>query len=77
MYMKRYVAPILSALAVGIIIAAFGIFYFVVFKEIPGASLVGFIFAAGALIGLGALVAVLIQRIKEIKGGEEDDLGKY
>ncbi len=25
----------------------------------------------------GALIYVLIQRIREIKGGEEDDLGKY
>ena len=69
--------PILSALAVGIIIAAFGIFYFVVFKKIPGASIIGFIFAGGALAGLAALAAVLYQRIKEIKRGEEDDLGKY
>ncbi len=75
--MKRYVAPVVSALAVGIVIAAFGVFYFVIFKKIPGASLLGFIFAAGALAGLGALVVVLVQRIKEIKRGEEDDLGKY
>lgn len=75
--MKRYVAPILSALAVGIIIAAFGIFYFVIFKKIPGASIIGLLFAALALIGLGVLAAVLIQRIREIKRGEDDDLGKY
>ena len=37
----------------------------------------GFICIAAALIGVGALTAVLIQRIKEIKGGEEDDLGQY
>ncbi len=75
--MKRYIAPVLSALAVGIVIAAFGIFYFVIFKKIPGASIIGFIFAAGALVGLAALAAVLVQRIKEIRQGEEDDLGKY
>lgn len=34
----------------------------------------------GLLIGLalgGACVFALIERIKEVKGGEEDDLGKY
>ncbi len=75
--MKRYIAPVLSALAVGIVIAAFGIFYFLIFKEIPGARVIRFIFASGVLIGVGALTAVLIQRIREIKRGEEDDLGKY
>ena len=75
--MKRYVAPVLSALAAGIIIAAFGVFYFVLFRKIPGASIIGLLFAALALIGLGVLAAVLIQRIREIKRGEDDDLGKY
>ena len=75
--MKRYIAPVLSALAVAVIIAAFGIFYFILFKEIPGASVIRFVFAAGALIGLVVLAAVLVQRIKEIKRGEDDDLGKY
>jgi hypothetical protein len=29
------------------------------------------------VISVGVMVAVLVQRIKEIKEGEEDDLSKY
>ena len=75
--MKRYVAPVLSAIGAGIVIIAIGVFYFRIFKEIPGGSVIGFIAVTGVLAGLGVLIAVLIQRIKELKGGEEDDLGKY
>ena len=28
-------------------------------------------------IGTALIIMVLIERLKEIKGGEEDDLGKY
>lgn len=70
--MKRYVAPMVSAIAAAILIVVFGFFYYFIFKEIPGTGLIQFVF-----IAVGILIAVLLQRIKEIKEGEEDDLGKY
>lgn len=75
--MKRYTAPILSAIGVAVIIAVFGGFYFIIFEAIPGASCMRFLILGLVLVALGVLLAVLIQRIKEIKRGEEDDLGKY
>jgi len=75
--MKRYIAPFISAIAVALVIVAFGLFYFLIFREIPGTGYIRFIFIALTLIAVGVLVAVLIQRIGEIKEGEEDDLGKY
>ena len=75
--MKRYIAPFISAIAVALVIVAFGLFYFLIFREIPGTGYIRFIFVALTLIAVGVLVAVLIQRIGEIKEGEEDDLGKY
>ena len=75
--MKRYIAPLISAIAVAIIIVAFGFFYFLIFKEIPGTGFIRFIFAAVTLIAVGVMIAVLVQRIREIKEGEEDDLGEY
>jgi len=75
--MKRYTAPIVAAIGAGVIIAVFGGFYFMIFKAIPGASCMRLLIAGIVLAALGVLVAVLIQRIKEIKEGEEDDLGKY
>lgn len=72
-HIKKMIAPI----AITVII--------IIYYAVWGALLVGTIentvmkIISGvvpALI-LAAMVAVCIQRIKEIKGGEEDDLGKY
>jgi len=70
---KKMVAPIL--------IVVFIILYYI----IVGIALI--LFDAPGLVkviilGISSIVAiififVLIERIKEIKGGEEDDLGKY
>jgi len=75
--MKRYVAPMVSAIAAAILIVVFGFFYYFIFKEIPGTGIIQFIFIAVTFIAVGVLIAVLLQRIREIKEGEEDDLGKY
>ena len=75
--MKRYIAPFISAIVVALVIVAFGLFYFIIFREIPGTGFIRFIFIAVTLTAVGVLVTVLIQRIREIKEGEEDDLGKY
>ena len=75
--MKRYIAPFISAIAVALIIVAFGLFYFLIFREIPGTGYIGFIFIAVTVVAVGVMAAVLVQRIKEIKEGDEDDLGKY
>ena len=75
--MKRYFAPFFSAVIAALLIVVFGLFYFFIFKEIPGAGYIGYIFIAIAIIFVGVMVAVLVQRIKEIKEGDEDDLGKY
>lgn len=75
--MKRYIAPMVSAIVVALIIVAFGLFYFLIFREIPGTGYIRFIFIAVTIVAVGVMAAVLIQRIKEIKEGEDDDLGKY
>ena len=75
--MKRYIAPFISAIVVALIIVAFGLFYFLIFKEIPGTGYIRFIFTSITVVAVGVMAAVLIQRMKEIKEGDEDDLGKY
>ncbi len=75
--MKRYVGPFVSALTVSLVITAFGLFYFIILKQIPGLGYIRFIFIAVAIVSVCVLVIVLIQRIRELKEGEEDDLGKY
>ena len=71
--MKKYFAPIL----VSVLMIIYFIVYFsvlimlvenLVFKDLLG--IVPAIFS-------GIMIFVLIERIKEIRSGEEDDLGKY
>ena len=71
--MKKYLAPILAA----IFMIAYFIIYFgfiitfienLIFKIIIG--ILPIVFA-------GVMIFVLIERIKEIRSGEENDLGKY
>ncbi|WP_431724918.1 hypothetical protein [Treponema socranskii] len=52
---------------------AFGVF-FVKFATPLILKLIGIIVPAALS---AAFIWLLVQRIKEIKGGEEDDLGKY
>ena len=70
---KKMIAPVVITILV------------LIFLIIYGAVLMGaaemnplFLFFVIPLALLGAgMVCVLIARIKEIKGGEEDDLGNY
>ena len=46
------------------------------FSEVESGFLKFLVAVAPAALG-ATMIGVCIQRIKEIKGGEEDDLGKY
>ena len=72
-HIKKTIAPIIVSLcllgyclSVSIVLIKF---------NIPNAIKLIIIIASS--IGSLVIVMVLIQRLKEIKGGEEDDLGKY
>ena len=70
---KKMIAPVAVTILFLLICAAYGLFYIV--TEIP---LFIRVFVVVVLIALGvAMIATLIARIKEIKGGEEDDLNNY
>lgn len=69
---KKMIAPIIVTVAVVLYyILYFGLLIFM----IPGIFKV--IFGIIPLIFAGLMIYVCVQRIKEIKGGEEDDLSKY
>lgn len=71
---KKMVAPFVIA---GIIIVYYAAIAFVFFliPEIPMIIKVVIVVVPLALAGVA--VAVLVERIKEIRSGEEDDLSKY
>ncbi len=71
---NKYIAPIIITICLVLYYIGFGVVCFVV-KEIP--------FAVKLLAGIiplalaGVCIYVLIERINEIRSGEEDDLSKY
>lgn len=71
---KRYAVPIIITL---ILLLYFIVYFGVLIAILPRDwKYVLFIFPL-ALAVIGLLIYVCIDRIKEIRSGEEDDLGKY
>ena len=69
---KKMIAPVI----ITVLVVLYYILYFgllVVYVDGIFKLLLGII----PLILAGAMIYVCIERINEIKGGEEDDLGKY
>jgi len=71
---KKMIAPVIIASLmllyyIGIILL------FLIVEEIPFA--VKLLMIVGPLAICGVTIGVLVSRIKEIEGGEEDDLSKY
>ena len=75
--MKKYFGPVLGcAIVVAVALAVLVLFLWSNKADPAPGFVVGYVCAAAALIALGTLVALLF-RIKEIRKGEEDDLGNY
>ena len=71
-HMKKMIAPII----VTVLVILYYVLYFgILIYLVPG----GFKIIIGIipLIFTGLMIYVCVERIKEINGGEEDDLGKY
>lgn len=71
---KKMIAPIVVALIIILYYVGIAVF----FVKIPGISTVIKILMAVIPLALAVVMTgVLISRIKEIRGGEEDDLSQY
>ncbi len=70
---KKMIAPILVTV---FLIIYCGLYYGFFIYLIPIVFL-KILFGVIPVLLLGVLIYVCIERIKEIKGGEEDDLSKY
>ena len=74
MHRRKYIAPVV----VVVLLCAYYIAFAVLVGRIPELPLFGKIAAIILpLVICGALIGVLVQRIREIRGGEEDDLDQY
>lgn len=71
--MKKMIAPIIITVILLIVLLSYGVIWFIVPIAVILKIIIGII-----LLGLcGVSIFVLIERIKEIRSGEEDDLSKY
>ena len=70
---KKMIAPVIVTILFLLICAVYGLFYLV--TEVPFFIRVFVVVVISALAI--AMIVTLIARIKEIKGGEEDDLNNY
>ncbi|MBI9104218.1 MAG: hypothetical protein JEY99_17505 [Spirochaetales bacterium] len=75
--MSKYTAPVVILVLMVLVAIGGGSLYFLVFSlaSFPVIFRIGVVIATVIVIAI--LTAVFIQRIKEINGGEEDDISKY
>mgnify|MGYP001111068010 CR=1 FL=1 len=70
---KKIIAPV--------VIAAVSVLYYALFLGVllwlPMFSLMKILLGVVPLVFIGVLVFVTVERIQEIRSGEEDDLSKY
>lgn len=70
---KKMIAPIV----ITTLLIIYYIFYFVVLIAVIPVTIMKIIFGIIPVVFAGVLIYVCIQRINEIRSGEEDDLSKY
>jgi len=73
MNIKKIVAPVIVTLILSGYFLSIG-FAFYKFA-LPNSIKITVVIAS--VIGTAVIIGVLVERLKEIKGGEEDDLGNY
>jgi archaellum biogenesis protein FlaJ (TadC family) len=70
---KKLIAPIV----ITALLAVYLFVFLIMLAFVPAPLMIKIIGVVVPLALIGASVYVLIERIKEIRSGEEDDLGKY
>jgi energy-converting hydrogenase Eha subunit C len=70
---KKILAPVIVTICIALYYAGVGIF--LVKADVPATIKIAAVIMS--IIITIVLIVVLIERIKEIRSGEEDDLGKY
>lgn len=73
MHGKKMIAPIVVSVFLGL----YYIGFFLACMMIPVPLAAKLLFGLIPLALVGVIIYVLVERINEIRSGEEDDLGKY
>ena len=69
---KKKIAPIVITI---LIVLYYTLYFTLIIFAVPG--ILTIIFGIVPLLLAGLMIYVCVQRMKEIDGGEEDDLSKY
>lgn len=69
---KKKIAPIVITI---LIVLYYTLYFTLIIFAVPG--ILKIIFGIIPLLFAGLMIYVCVQRMKEIDGGEEDDLSKY
>ena len=72
-HFKKVIAPVI----ITVLLIIWFIGYLTIWASAPISSLFRIIGIVVFVILIGVSLYVLLERIKEIRSGEEDDLGKY
>ena len=70
---KKIVAPVIIA----VVLVCYYVLYFVILLTLLPGLIIKLMFGVIPLVFAGVTIFVCIQRINEIRSGEEDDLSKY
>ncbi len=71
--MKKHTKKIIAPVIITVLLVLFLLGYAI----LATISIVGIIFAVISVIGIAMAIYTLVERIHEIKKGEEDDISKY
>ncbi len=69
---RKMIAPLIIT---ALVVAYYVLFFALLVRYLPGWW--RYLLGLGPLVLAGVMVAICRERIREIKGGEEDDLGQY
>lgn len=75
--MSKYVGPVLSALVVMVLAAGYAAFFFFVLANMDVEKVVMIVIASISGFVVIGVAWALVARIRELRGGQEDDLGEY
>ena len=70
---KKMIAPVIITIIIVLYYLGIGVFCLLT----PTVPVVTALIVLVSVLLSGVMISVLISRIKEIRSGEEDDLGKY
>ena len=75
--MKKHINKIIAPIIISLLMIVYVVFYFTFLIYTIQFLYLKILSGIIPIALIGAMVYTLIQRIKEIKGGEEDDLSQY